>query len=186
MLESTDSGFRQNDQVKCPCGLRSEEWVCEDVQREQEKRGTLELFQKNQEAIAMGKARDKKTDYTCLLKCDQSCDLLKKKREKELEEEAKQKQEMRKRKTEKEDDMGISSQKKQTQHKRTSRKWMPEEETTEERNYSKIILYLCLVVLMLLVVAFIIYLAFYNPELRARLILNTKRFLIRLIGPAKR
>jgi hypothetical protein len=149
--------------VRCGCGNKSEEWVCEDVQREKEKRGTLRLRKEVEEEVARGKAKSR--NENALLGCTAECEEYKKKREAErLEEERVKQEEQRKRKErEAEEKRNASSRGKKggaQAIKRTSAKWREGQEQDEGRSYGwwlKAVLVSAVVVLLIaLIVAAVI------------------------------
>lgn len=145
--------------VKCSCGHRTEEWGCEDVQCEKEKRGTLRLRKDIEAEAAKGKAKTR--NENALLACTPECEELKKKREAErLEEERLKKEEQERMRKEREQQEGSKSGRARKdgagQVKRTSRKWREEEEEVQERSYRWLLIVAAIVLLLGIIISVMI------------------------------
>ena len=132
--------------MRCGCGNKSEEWVCEDVQREKEKRGTLRLRKEIEAEVARGKAKSR--NENALLACTSECEEFKKREAERREEEEKRSAGGRAKKG------GAPA------IKRTSAKWREGEDQNEGSGYGwwlKAVLVSAVVVLLIaLVVAAVI------------------------------
>jgi Flp pilus assembly protein TadB len=123
--------------VRCGCGNKSEEWVCEDVQREKEKRGTLRLRKEVEAEVARGKAKSR--NENALLACTSECEEFKKREAERREEERAKQEEQRKRKEREEEEKrsagGRAKKGGAPAIKRTSAKWREGEDQNEGSGY---------------------------------------------------
>lgn len=148
--------------VRCGCGNKSEEWVCEDVQREKEKRGTLRLRKEIEAEVARGKAKSR--NENALLACTPECEEFKKREAERREEERAKQEEQRKRKEREEEEKrsagGRAKKGGAPAIKRTSAKWREGEDQNEGSGYGwwlkAVVVSAVVVLLIALVVAAVI------------------------------